>query len=451
MRITEISREELDRLGDDFTAHVVSAIHATLRTVANDVTVRTTVDDLGVIGTRWARRVDDVLLDEVKSTFWRAVAVIHDQVITQLAQVAAADELDAAAMDELGFEVPRITNELVEDYLVAARNRLVNVGNDVWEIVRGLLIDGMQAGDGVRDISMRITSATSLASPRAEVVARTELNAAANIASIAQVRALRLDGTKTWEAVGDERTRPWHREADGQTVDISEKFMVGGEAMDQPLDGAGSAGNVVNCRCVASFDVLDNSVNSLDSESLIAAVSDQMTGAMLALVPSDEHLDRLAVKGGEAREVLHCTLFFLGEAADYTPEQRTSVEANIRSLFADTGPIDANGFGVNHWNPFGETPSWNLAVGNGEPIENALDLVGAHLTAANALDASGVYGLMPAQHTPWSPHVCMAYSNDTKLVDELVSRVGPVTFDKVRIAFGKDVVDVPLTPDGSED
>lgn len=454
VQIAGINRDELDKLGDDFTAHVVLAIRATLRTVAADVSSKTTVDDLGVISTRWTRRVDDTLISDVGAAYWSGVSAVHDQVVTHLTQVAAgvpnpAGELDDASAAALDFEIPHVTNELVEQYLVGARNRLVSVGNDVWEIVRGLLIEGMQSGEGVRDIALRITSATGIVSSRAEVIARTEINAAANAAGLAQVRALRLEGTKTWEAVGDERTRPWHRDADGQTVDITEKFMVGGEAMDQPLDGAGSAGNVVNCRCTASFDVLDNSLTALEPDTLVAGAGAE-TSAMLALVPSDEHLDRLAFDGGEPRDQLHCTLHFLGDVSNYTPEQRTSLEANVRSYAATMAPITAYGFGVNHWNPGGDSPSWNLAVG--EIIDDeGFRLTNAWDASQKILHAAGVIDNVPAQHTPWSPHVCMAYSADTKLIDKLVASVGPIHFDRLRMAFANEVIDVPLGPVGSGD
>lgn len=46
----------------------------------------------------------------------------------------------------------------------------------------------------------------------------------------------------------DSRTRPEHREADGQIMELDEPFDVGGEKMQAPGVG-GSAKNVCNCRC----------------------------------------------------------------------------------------------------------------------------------------------------------------------------------------------------------
>lgn len=56
------------------------------------------------------------------------------------------------------------------------------------------------------------------------------------------------DIVKHWDATLDGRTRPEHREADGQIREIDEPFDIGGEKMQAPGVG-GSARNVCNCRC----------------------------------------------------------------------------------------------------------------------------------------------------------------------------------------------------------
>lgn len=60
---------------------------------------------------------------------------------------------------------------------------------------------------------------------------------------------------KKWNSVSDSRTRPAHREANGQEVGINEKFIVMGEELDSPRDFSGSPSNTVNCRCWTTFEV----------------------------------------------------------------------------------------------------------------------------------------------------------------------------------------------------
>ena len=50
---------------------------------------------------------------------------------------------------------------------------------------------------------------------------------------------------KRWVTVGDSRVRAAHAAADGQEVPLGSPFVV-----EYPGDPHGSAGNVINCRCV---------------------------------------------------------------------------------------------------------------------------------------------------------------------------------------------------------
>ena len=58
---------------------------------------------------------------------------------------------------------------------------------------------------------------------------------------------------KRWTATNDARTRSNHAQANGQTVDMDEKFLVGGTEMAYAGDPAGGAANTVNCRCVIIY------------------------------------------------------------------------------------------------------------------------------------------------------------------------------------------------------
>lgn len=92
---------------------------------------------------------------------------------------------------------------------------------------------------------------------RAEVVARTETATSVNQGAADHVDELseRLDLKimKTWVSVQDDRTRPDHVAADGQTVRQSEQFQVGDAFLDQPGDPNGPAEQVISCRCTCTF------------------------------------------------------------------------------------------------------------------------------------------------------------------------------------------------------
>lgn len=84
---------------------------------------------------------------------------------------------------------------------------------------------------------------------QAQRLVRTESTRAANFAAEKSATTLfsKNDLSKRWLTVMDGRERPWHEAANGQTVRMTDNFIVGGEEMPRP--GEGSARNVINCRC----------------------------------------------------------------------------------------------------------------------------------------------------------------------------------------------------------
>jgi hypothetical protein len=64
-----------------------------------------------------------------------------------------------------------------------------------------------------------------------------------------------IGATKTWWAILDMKTRPEHVSADQQMISIKDSFLVAGESLKMPRDPNGSAGNTINCRCVANYDL----------------------------------------------------------------------------------------------------------------------------------------------------------------------------------------------------
>lgn len=86
---------------------------------------------------------------------------------------------------------------------------------------------------------------------QAERLIRTEATNAANLATLQSATDMfgQENLQKEWMTAIDGRERPAHRAADAQIVDFKERFLVGGEQLFHPGDPAGSAKNVVNCRC----------------------------------------------------------------------------------------------------------------------------------------------------------------------------------------------------------
>ena len=104
----------------------------------------------------------------------------------------------------------------------------------------------------------KILSVRGLSPFRADTIARTETHAAAMYASRETARDMIIDTgverKKKWVPALDERTRSSHAAMQhSKPIQIDEAFIVNGERLQNPADPAGSAGNVINCRCVMVY------------------------------------------------------------------------------------------------------------------------------------------------------------------------------------------------------
>lgn len=173
-----------------------------------------------------------------------------------------------------------------------------------------------------------------------------------------------------------------------------------------------------------------------------AADGSHLQGAMIALMPAPQDAARLAIEGGEAADQLHLTLYYLGDGDAFDGKTRALITDAVRVLAEGMPPVRSRIFGAAHWNGNGDEPSWVWTVGD-DP-EQGRSLEAAHEMAHEALLMSGTDVEIPGQYTPWAPHVCAAYSDELDLIIALEERLGPVTFDRVRVAFAGDHTDIPL-------
>lgn len=177
------------------------------------------------------------------------------------------------------------------------------------------------------------------------------------------------------------------------------------------------------------------------------AFAEEHVGAMVALIPTDP--EALALENGEPVDELHVTLFYLGDAVDIPTELQTAILAEIESRMTANwaGPIEAQVFGASIWNPTSDDPSMVLSVGGPDlrPIQD--DVRQGIINAPGNLNGEAPDWAMPEQHQPWVPHLCLAYAEPESLVEQMptaLERVGPVTFDRVRVAFAGEVHDFEL-------
>lgn len=175
-------------------------------------------------------------------------------------------------------------------------------------------------------------------------------------------------------------------------------------------------------------------------EHITAAGDTEHTGAMIALLPSEDDMARLVVPGGEEDEELHLTLCYLGDAAKIPLMTRDRIIESLRFMTKNVPIIDANGFGIATFNEQdGEKDTCVVLLVFGDEVATAKRQLCQDIESI-MYDGYG----MPEQHQPWIPHVTLAYTNDSTLAQTLGDREGPIRFDHVRVAFGGEVTDFPL-------
>lgn len=170
-----------------------------------------------------------------------------------------------------------VTPQFEADYLNAAGNRLRNLPDEVYSRIVREIETGIANGDSNPDMAARIqqlltASGADLWPNRAITVARTESLAAVNAGVYAGALADAqergdLAPFKQWLATEDTRTRPTHREADGQRTLLSSPFEVGGAQLLFPGDPRGPAQEVINCRCSLLPVVLGGEIDWTDRQA----------------------------------------------------------------------------------------------------------------------------------------------------------------------------------------
>jgi 2'-5' RNA ligase len=164
-------------------------------------------------------------------------------------------------------------------------------------------------------------------------------------------------------------------------------------------------------------------------------------GAMVALIPTVDDAQRLAVPGGEPAEQLHVTLAYLGEAAALDPAARQDIIDAVSTAVNGTPVVEASGFSVAIFNP----PHSDDDGDPGQDTCIVLGLSGDELDAVHEMVCDELQGIdLPPQHQPWVAHTTLIYTADLTRAAALVDRTGPVTFDRVRIAFAGVNIDIPL-------
>lgn len=160
---------------------------------------------------------------------------------------------------------------------------------------------------------------------------------------------------------------------------------------------------------------------------MILSKADNSTGAMVALYPSPEAAQQLALDGGEPVGELHLTLAYLGKAAQVEdPERLAQV---VQGVAATTPPLKGEIAGKGHF------------TAGPEPVTYASpDIPGLPTFHQRLIEALKGAGYEPATDHGFTPHITLAYEH----VDPDVPNL-PLEFGDVCLVLGGQRQSFPLT------
>lgn len=410
---------------------------------------------------------------ELAADTQRKTAKLHRQML-------AASAGEALAPFGINFDIAAPTSVALLD--AVAQRIQAGIAAAIQEQITEAIVAGYAAGQSVQQVSSAIQTATDLISrPRADMLARTDLNALSNGGSLLAASVSGAASTKTWLATDDERTRETHADADGQTVAIDDVFDVGGEDAQYPGDPQLSDEEAANCRCTlvygqpltasagprkaapgdfaswrdhqweGAMSEPGSSAAGVDGAagtdgghhesvgerqgrqpgSLIADGGPDVSNlAMVAVYPQPSEAEAISLDGGHPSEKMHVTLVFLGEADSFDVED---VRQALAAVAEDTVPLAGTVGGVGR---FARGPDGAPLIA----LPDVKDLSGLREAVASALADRGIES--PSEHG-WTPHLTLDYTQDGAMppIDCLGK---PLTFTTLSLTIADVRQDFPL-------
>jgi 2'-5' RNA ligase len=389
----------------------------------------------------WLFFVDDDAMPTVSKRYTETIDRAH----TTLQRIA---DRNAHKRDLPTVEIPKANTRTPTDFIAEIRDQLISFINNLISRLKQKLLNRQQTTD---ELKADLAETFEGSKQSAQNMIFDVLLKAAERAEQRQMTISGIPMKKEWITQADSRVRPAHASVHHHSVSIGDHFLVDGFSMDGPHDPLAPLALTAGCRCHLRYLVDDDDVGKvLEQNSMTASASETHTGAMIALIPTEEDASRLFLTDGETEEQLHLTLLYLGDAVDLPDDAMASLVTELKAVVAKSKltKFTARSFGIALWNPNSDDPAWVINVGDTEGFAGHLAVI--HSTALDVTERLNIE--YPAQHLPWSPHICLAYDNDDEtratsfsyVMDDLLHAIGPVVFDRIRVAIGNDFTDVPL-------
>ncbi len=189
-------------------------------------------------------KVENGKLKVINHTFFGKAAELGARQAAAEILGLKGDALDAFA------EAAKIRPAVKRSLLISSR-RITNVNATTQNMVANQLRTGLDAGEGINELTARIKKTLGSNRQRAQGIARTQT---AGAVSTGRHEGFKASGVelKTWLTSQDEKVRDSHRAAEARYAEgiaLDVPFYVGGDLLMYPGDPVGAAAEIINCRC----------------------------------------------------------------------------------------------------------------------------------------------------------------------------------------------------------
>lgn len=158
--------------------------------------------------------------------------------------------LSGEALDEAAEQAKRFA--WVKGKLAISTHKITGINRTTQNIIARQLRQGLESGEGINELTARIKTTLGSNRARALSIARTQTAGAVDTGRHAGMSQAGVE-LKAWITSGDTEVRDSHVSAGikyAQGIPLEQPFEVSGELLMYPGDPAGSAANIINCRCL---------------------------------------------------------------------------------------------------------------------------------------------------------------------------------------------------------
>jgi len=203
---------------------------------ANDEIIARIVFDL---------KIEDGKLRVINQTFFNKASELGiRQVFSEILGLSGGKLADKVTQAKL---TPYLRGKLL-----ISTQKISGINKVTQRLVSNQLKAGLDAGEGLNELTSRVKTVLGSNRARALRIARTQTAGAVGSGRHTGMKSAGVE-LKSWLTAGDEEVRSAHKEAgrkyaDGIALDLP--FIVANESLMYPGDPSGSAANIINCRCV---------------------------------------------------------------------------------------------------------------------------------------------------------------------------------------------------------